>query len=161
MKSNKKFKGILDNINDKVTAENLINLEMKNLEKLFNPNFKKIYDCIFFENQKINLSIDEFNKLLKIHDDKTGFEASYNEVRINDYIENEISVNESLLIVLLLIDIWGLKLKSLNPKSKFCFIVSCEPPYTTLRFHKVRSDEILWISEDLEKFDQPIGYTIV
>ncbi|MDF9825369.1 hypothetical protein M2475_001824 [Breznakia sp. PF5-3] len=161
MKSNKKFRSILANINHKVEDAYLINMKMDNLKKLFNPRFENIYGCIVFKNQNINLSIDDFNRLLKIYNDKTGFEANNNEIRVNDYIENDITVDESLEIALLLIDNWSLKLKKIDMKSEFCFIISCEPPYTTLRFHKVREDEALWISEELEKFDQPIGYTII
>lgn len=43
---------------------------------------------------------------------------------------------------------------------KFCTILSEDNGRWTYRFHIVHDGEPLWISEDLEKFAQPIMYDI-
>ena len=46
------------------------------------------------------------------------------------------------------------------PNRKFCIIFSMDESDITVRFHTYREVEGLWISEDLESYDNPILYEI-
>lgn len=54
-----------------------------------------------------------------------------------------------------------MELKIIDCESKFCLISSCDDDNVTIRFHKIRNEEPLWLSDDLEQYDQPVGYIIV
>ena len=94
--------------------------------------------------------------------DKTGYEASNTETRINCYFENEISMITGTQIALMVIEVWALKLKQMEPNSKFCFIMCSGEDHVEIRFHKVRNDEIKWLADDIESYkDDAVGYVVI
>lgn len=158
------MKELMDNCKDK--SNQIITFSQDSLDKLFNPPFYKLYDCIIFSNSSINYeSEEEFNDIInRMYGDKTGFESSNTETLINSFIkDDELTVSDILPVALTVINNWINVLKRLEPNCKFCFILSCdcEMSYVTLRFHKVRNNEQFWISDDIENFQQPVGYVII
>lgn len=157
---NKKMEKIIENLNN-ITPDNLILFNLKKLKMLLLPNFQYIYDCIIISNEKMVFTENEFLEIIKLNNDKTGYEVNNTETRVNAYIENEnISIYESLSISLMIIDIWAIELRTVCSSDKFCFIISCDDNDVTFRFHKIRNNEPMWVAKDLESYEQPIGYVI-
>lgn len=65
-------------------------------------------------------------------------------------------------IALLSIEIWALRLKHMEPNSKFCLIMCSDKEHVEIRFHKVRENEIRWLAEAPEGYeDGAVGYVVV
>jgi len=160
MINNEKMKNMLQETEKSNINEKLVKLTLDNIKKLFCPNFIHIYDCIIISDKEIELSVGQYDKVIGMFGDRTGYEASNNDTRINDYFDSGVSGFEALSIAMILIDVWGNKLKALEPDINFCFIVDCNDDYVTLRFHKVRIDERMWLSNNIEDYSGAIGYII-
>jgi len=163
MKTNKLMKQIINRLNLSQENKRLISHKY-NLINDDLLNLKSVHDCIIISNEDINLSDEEFMSVINSYTDKTGYEASCTEILINHYIDNEsIETDELITITLLLIETLSEKLKLMSRNKDFCFIFSVDNDYkyVTLRFHKVRCNEPLWVSMDLEDYVQPIAYIII
>lgn len=159
--TNSKMKNLLNYISTYSNTEEL-QLSIQQLKVLFSPPLKIVKDCIIITEESIDKLEKSFNNAIKMYMDKTGYEASNTETRINYYFENEISVETGTQIALMVIEIWALKLKQLEPYSQFCLIMCSDEEHVEIRFHKVRDDENSWLSEDLEEYkDGAVGYFIV
>jgi len=121
----------------------------KSLDKimLIWPEFYEVKGFVLLKkNKDIDKELDA-DKILSLYHDRTGFEASYNEFRIEDYFEWCIGKPiDGLAMAIKLSEIWGLKLKKEFPDYKFYIIMSYDGSFTTIRFHKYRDDEDSWIS---------------
>lgn len=138
----------------------------ESLQDLLMPSFQSVFDCIIISKEVLEFeSEEEFLKIIKdMYTDKTGYEASVTDTLLNYYLEDEyLTLGELLSLSLIIIKLWEKQLKLITKKSKFCFIVSgeVETNFVTIRFHQFREDEGMWLLEDLEKYDAPIGYKIV
>ena len=152
-KFNHSMKSLLKDINTK--EQNIIKTNLNELEKIINPKIIEIHDCIILDlnNTIINKNIN-FNFILEIFGDRVGYEASCNEIRINDYIISG-SFNSIIKLSFKIIEILKDKLKSKYPNDKFCIIFSSDKEVVTLRFYKIRKDEKTWLNEeDLEKYTE-------
>ena len=126
----------------------------------------KNYDCIIIaDDNKDLLPKHEFLKNVEeMYIDKTGYEASITDTLINYYIEEEdVKLQDILPVAFTVIDVWSSQLKMIDSLSKFCFIVTCESDYNhvTIRFHKLRDNEPMWIDSNLEQYEEPVGYVII
>lgn len=129
-----------------------ITLSTDNMLKILNPNFIQVYDCIIIDtNNEIKAENINFKRILSMFQDRTGYEASCNEVRINDYIDcpNKMGILKAAEIVM---KVWEKKLVSEYPQYKFCIIFSFNEGYATLRFHVLRENEQPWLKSDLETY---------
>ena len=76
--------------------------------------------------------------------------------------DNRLPVPVATKIAFMAMKIWALKLKELDPESKFCIIICSLDKYVEIRFHKVRDDEVSWLSGDIESDKKvAIGYICV
>ncbi|MGF6907915.1 hypothetical protein [Fusobacterium sp. PH5-44] len=118
----------------------LLEVEYKKLKKLLVPRFLKIDDCIIITNEEKSKLERNFDNVLKslYSNDKTHYEYSINETLINYFFENCDSTSILINLGLIVLDIWGLKLKEVDAKSKFWIILGCDKNKVTLRFHKAR-----------------------
>ncbi|NRT61815.1 hypothetical protein B0P06_004282 [Clostridium saccharoperbutylacetonicum] len=84
--------------------------------------------------------------------DRTGYEASCNEIIINYYIDD---LDDNIIIQTgkIIMDSWKEKLKEKYPKYQFSIILSFNKGYCTIRFHKIREDEDRWLESDLDKYE--------
>lgn len=149
---------ILNTKMEKIICDSNNNEDLKEFISEFCDNYllktKIIRDCIIYD-QEGDLSEEKINfeRILQFYGDWTGYEASCNEIRITDYLDlNKKNIGNIL-------DIFNyLKKGLLNmyPNRKFCIIISIDEPDITLRFHTYRKEEEIWISEDLESYDNPI-----
>ena len=158
--ANNKMKKILEYISTHLTDEE-VNFKIQQLNELLLPSFKKVKDCIIITKTNVNELEKALEDMIKIYGDKTGYEASNTDTRINCYLENEISMETGIRIALDIIEIWALQLKKLEGSSKFCFIICADEDFVELRFHKVRSDEKLWLSEELDSYEEFVAYCIL
>lgn len=65
---------------------------------------KEVCDCIIITDSDVSNIEENFDNILKMYMDRTGYEASNTETRINDYFTSEISVLDGLKIAMLLVD---------------------------------------------------------
>ena len=102
-----------------------------------------------------------FEQAIKFLGGKNFYEISYTEILINSYLQTQnYTLYTVLKLTMLTIEMWKNQLKLLEPKGQFCFIISCDANRVTLRFHKVREGQPEWLNNDLEIYDQPIGYLV-
>lgn len=111
---------------------------------------KKIKECIIYdkdgtlEEEKIN-----FDRILQLVGDWTGYEVSCNELRFE---RNSIPQSQFLRVASRLGDMLSQKF---NGKEIVVYI-SLFDNEIELRFHTHREDEGLWLDRDLNKYDMPI-----
>ena len=159
--ANLKMKQLLNRLADYESKEELRH-NVKHLNELFNPPFKKVKDCILISKKDVKELENSLDSALDIYTDKTGYEVSNSEVRINDYFENEISMETGTLIALLVIRMWALQLKELDPNATFCLIMSSDEDRVEIRFHKLRKEEPMGVADDIESYkDGAIGYVCI
>ena len=139
-----------------------IKVHIEKLESLFSPPFKKVKDCVIISNKSTAELEEHFDRAIKMYTDKTGYEASNSETRINCYFDEPVSVLSCTRIALLTVSLWAAQLKVLVPESKFCFIICSSNDHVEIRFHKVRSEESNWLDENLENYaEEAVGYIII
>ncbi|AVQ47802.1 hypothetical protein C7M60_18785 [Clostridium botulinum] len=85
--------------------------------------------------------------------DRTGYEASCNEIRINDYVDVYDDYN-ILSLSKVIIQAWKYKLKTEYPEYKFLIILAYREGYATLRFHVFRENEGTWLVNDLNAYKE-------
>lgn len=163
--ANERMQGLFDLASSlKEKGNTQLHISLHSLKNLFLSTFKQIDDCIIIakdENTELVPAID-YSFLKRTYGDFTGYEAANNETRINDFFENELSAELGVAVALLVADIWALRLKAIEPKSMFCLILSCNNNQTMLRFHKIRQNEKMWLSENIEGYqDEAVGYSLV
>lgn len=80
--------------------------------------------------------------------DRTQLEAEKNHIYIDEVIEN---INndeiESLKLAKIMAEILEKRLKKQFPKYKFYIIISQDEYSTSIRFYKIRENEIIWFDE--------------
>ena len=115
---------------------------------------KLIKGCIIFDEREM---LDEnkinFSRILKIVKDWTGNEISCNELRFS---KEELPSNQFLYLAENLQSMLSQKYKG----RKFGIVISLYDEIVDLRFHTYRSDEGLWLDKDLNKYDNPILYSV-
>ncbi len=119
----------------------------KRIEKLF-KDLKSENGCLFLATHNGKANAESVS-------DKTDFEACYNEILINSLFPKK---KLSPAFAMQFFAQFNARLQS-GFDEKICAIMSEDDGRWTYRFHIVREDG-LWISEDLEKFAQPIVYDV-
>ena len=143
-------------------AEDGFEMRMEPCKRLFFPPLKKVKDCVIISEKPVGKLEAAFDKALEMYMDKTGYEASNTETRLNSYFEKNISMEMGTKMALMVLEIWSLQLKNIEPHSKFCLILSCDEEYVEIRFHKIHPGEKMWLDENLEDYpEEAIGYAIV
>lgn len=129
-----------------------IQMSTDNMSKILTPNFIEVYNCIIIDtNNEIKAENIDFERILLMFHDRTGYEASCNEVRLNDYIDcsDEMGVLKTAEIIM---KVWEKKLVMEYPQYRFCIILSFSEGYAKLRFHMIRENEKSWLKSDLETY---------
>lgn len=143
---NRNMEKILSDID--IKEENIIKVDLNKLEKILNPNFIEIHECIILNSHnKIMQKNIDFKLIIKRFGDRVGYEASCNEIRVNDYII-EGTFNSIVKLSFNIIDILQYKLQSKYPNNEFSIVFSSDKEYITLRFYKIREDEKPWLKEE-------------
>lgn len=159
--ANKKMNNLLNDLSDP-SPEDMFKMELGQLKKLFFPPFKQVRDCVLISETPVERLEQSFDKAIEMYIDKTGYEASNTETRINDFFENSISRGFGIQIACMVLEAWGLQLKKMEPQSRFCFIMSCDEDHVEIRFHKIRANESMWMAGALEDYkDEAVGYVMI
>ncbi len=158
---NKNMKELLEKVSS-FPYEKEIKGDSGGVRNLLNPPLKKVKDCIIISDKSVEILETFYDKAIEMYTDKTGYEASNTETRINDFFEKNISMEEGTKIALVVLEQWGSKLKQIEPSAKFCLIISCDEECVEIRFHKMHEGEAMWLDENLENYDDgAIGYTMI
>ena len=158
---NREMKRLLKNISDHPSVENL-KFDFSELYDLFFSKFKKVKDCIIISKKSVNELEVFFDKVMEKYKYKTWYEAVNTDTRIDCYFEGKVSMMARTQIALIALEIWALRLKQMEPDSKFCLIMYSNEDRVEIRFHKVRENEIKWLADDLEGYQgDAVGYVIV
>ncbi|MDE6732194.1 MAG: hypothetical protein K2J77_04890 [Oscillospiraceae bacterium] len=145
MKSNKSMQTLL--LKGGELSPSDFTLTEKRIEKLF-KDLKHENGCLFLATH--NGKANDGNIT-----DKTEFEAWYNEVLINSLFPKKQIMPA---FAMQFFAQFNARLQS-EFDEKICAIMSEDDGCWTYRFHIVREGG-LWISEDLEKFAQPVIYDV-
>lgn len=120
----------------------------KRVEKLFR-DLRYENGCLFLATHNGKANSENVS-------DKVEFEAWHNEVLINSEFPKK-KITPAFAVQFFAQ--FNARLRS-EYGERICAIMSEDDGWWTYRFHIVRAGEPLWISEDLEKFSQPIMYDI-
>ena len=111
---------------------------------------KIIKDCIIFdENGKLEESKINFDRILKIVGDWTGYEISCNELR---YFKSELPPDQFLCFA----DGLNSALSQKYNGRKFGIVITLDSEIIDLRLHTYREKEGLWLDTTLDKYDNTI-----
>lgn len=157
---NSKMNEVLEN---KEAMKEKIEVDLDCLSELFFPELKKVYDCIIISSENLDELEANFESSIEFLGGKNFYEVSETEILMNSYLEDsgkKYSLYTLLNLAQMVVYIWQVQLNSLDSDSKFCFIISCDEKRVTLRFHKVREGEPEWLADDLDLYDEPVGYII-
>lgn len=153
---------IFKHIHDKKNDNEILSIKISDLEDLIYPKFVKVKDCIVISEKDAAELEYYFERVLPRYTDKTGYETSHNTIQLKYVFENDISSEIGVKIALLLMEVWTPRIKSIDEKAKIVFIISnSEDSGVDLRFHKLHDGEGLWISQDIEGYEEAVAYTIV
>ena len=159
--ANREMKRLLKDISNNPSVESL-KFNFSELYDLFFPKFKKVKDCIIISKKSVDELEMFFDRSVKACQDKTGYEVYSSETRIDCHFEGEVSMMAGTQIALIALEVWALRLKQMDPNSKFCLIMYSNEDRVEIRFHKVRENEIKWLADDLEGYQgDAVGYVIV
>lgn len=94
--------------------------------------------------------------------DRTGYEASNNEIRLIDYIldQTPLTIENQYVMGHALVELLSERIVRVFGEKELCFILSFDESNLTIRFHTFREDEGVWIDTDLEKYAEPVEYLI-
>ena len=120
--ANREMKKLLKDIYDHPSVENL-EFNFLELYDLFFPKFKKVKDCVIIAEESVDELEMYFDKVMKTYKYKTWYEVDNTETRIDCHFEGEISMMAGTQIALIALEIWALRLKQIDPDSKFCLIM--------------------------------------
>jgi len=134
-------------------------VDFEGLQKLFNKKIVKIVDTFIIEevHESIDVEVAEknFDKLIRMNTDKTGYESSCNEFRIIDYFSETLSVEDQWEIGMIVMENF---LQKEDFPFPCIFYYGYDESILTMRFHKYRASEGLWLLEDLEGYSNPVAY---
>ncbi len=141
---NKKMKKQNNDIIDEKNSDDL-NKIITHIVK----NTKLIKEAVIFDEDGINESDVDFDEIFSIVNDWTGYEIGCNEIRIENrkFESHQYSTFARILHE---------SLKEKYPDKHFLVYLMLDNDYVEIRFHILRNNEEIWISNDLNTYDTPI-----
>lgn len=135
------------------------------LVNLFNKRIIKIYDAHIIENVGERISTesikDNFEELISMNTDLTGYECSANEFRVIDVFgENNFSLSPIQQFILGKVIMENLITKKNFPIPSVVYFTFDEDNLS-MRFHKYRPNEGFWVASELENYEEPVGYFFI
>ena len=159
--ANREMKKLLKDISDHPSVESL-KFNFSELYDLFFPKFKKVKDCVIIAEESTDELEKFFDRAMEMYKYKIWYEFYNAETRIDCHFEGKVSMMARTQIALIALEIWALRLKQMDPDSKFCLIMYGNEDRVEIRFHKVRENEIKWLADDIDSYQGgAVGYVIV
>ena len=159
--ANSEMKKLLKDVSNNPSVESL-KFNFSELYDLFFPKFKKVKDCVIIAEESVDELEMFFDRAIEMSFNKTVYEAGCTETRIDCHFEGKVSMMAGTQIALIALEIWALRLKQIDPDSKFCLIMCSNEDRVEIRFHKFREDEGMLLADDLEGYQgDAVGYVIV
>ena len=159
--ANREMKKLLKDVSNHPSVESL-KFNFSELYDLFFPKFKKVKDCVIIAEESTDELEKFFDRAIEMSFNKTVYEAGCTETRIDCHFEGKVSMMAGTQIALIALEIWALRLKQIDPDSKFCLIMCSNEDRVEIRFHKFREDEGMLLADDLEGYQgDAVGYVIV
>lgn len=155
--TNQKMNNLLKKINNSNYIDKSLKISLQNVQEIMWPKFYKKNGCIFINKSSLFNQFQTDNDLSKI-------EADENEFPINGYLEIKKNTPKLEIVKfgLMLVEMWGCKLKNEFPDSKFHIIFSFSERYGNLRFYKIRDNDFgNLICLDLDNLDSYANAIIV
>lgn len=146
MKSNRRMQKLL--LSGGELSESDFALTEKRIEKLF-EDLRYENSCLFLATYNGKAKSENVS-------DRVEFEAWHNEILLNSLFPKK---KITPAFAAQFFAQFNARLQ-LEYDEKICAIMSEDDGRWTYRFHIVREGESLWISEDLERFSQPIMYDV-
>ena len=159
--ANNEMKKLLKEVSEQPSTE-ILKFNFSELYDLFFPEFKKVKDCVIISKKSVNELERFFDRAMEIYKYKICYESSHTETRIDCHFEGEVSMMAGTQIALITLEIWALRLKQMDPDSKFCLIMCSNEDRVEIRFHKFRENEGTFFTDDLDSYhNSAVGYVIV
>ena len=159
--ANREMKKLLKDVSNHPSVESL-KFNFSELYDLFFPKFKKVKDCVIIAEESTDELEKFFDRAIEMSFNKTVYEAGCTETRIDCHFEGKVSMMAGTQIALIALEIWALRLKQIDPDSKFCLIMCSNEDRVEIRFHKFREDEGMLLADDLEGYQgDAVEYVIV
>lgn len=132
------------------------------ISEVFTPKLINIHGCIIINNadEDISLTDEQFAKVVKMHTDRTGYEASCNDIGLNYYFSEKTSIRAMLETSHAIATCWQQTIMNFDPQKQHCIIIGCIDESITMRFHSIWPDEPLWIHDDIENYSEAVAYVI-
>lgn len=140
-------------------------IDFKAINTLFNKKIIKVYDAYIIEEVEEDISIESiknnFDELIHMNTDLTGYECSVNDFRLVDAFDKEnFNLSSTQQFVLGRIIMRNLISKKNFPTPSVVYFTFDEG-ILSMRFHKYRPTEGLWVSKELENYEEPVGYFFI
>lgn len=143
---NKAMKKIVSNQTIE-SCDNKFNTILDNIIK----KTRRIKESVIYDEDEIDESSINFERIFKFVDDCTGYEISCNEIRIETVM---LSSNQYVTFANMLQKM----LKNKYRDKDFVVYICLNDDYIEVRFHAYRENEGFWLNENLNMYNTPILY---
>lgn len=136
-------------------------LTLNEADMLFNRRVFDIYGCLVLDitldrTAKIELTKEQFEKVLQNNLDRTGYEYSNNEFRVVDYIKRDMNKDEQYLLSMMYIKHLNARL-TLMTKQKINYVLFFTDDALQIRFYQEWEGEPQLHIENLEDYKDPVA----
>lgn len=129
------------------SCENKFNTILDNILK----KTRRIQESIIYDEDEIDESTVNFERIFKFVGDLTGYEISCNEIRIENIM---LSSNQYVIFANMLQKM----LKNKYEDKDFVVYICLNDDYIEVRFHTYRENEGFWLNENLDMYNTPVLY---
>lgn len=145
MKTNSKMKQYLDSLVKTGSIDNFT-IDLTRVESIIFPIFFEWDDCILLSQER-NSELPTHFLPNQFVSDRTGFEADYNHIHLNDIFDEVVHPDAILNIGTKILEVWAAVLyRQYNGHRRFMLILSYDGEEVVLRFYTVRENEVAWLN---------------
>lgn len=142
--------------------EDIPTLTIKELESLFNRSIQNIHGCLLLDctvnrSDDADITKEQFDKVIKYHNGKSGYEYSNNEFRIVDYVKKELSITEQYLLGMSYMRYLNSRLILLTDRKIYYFLFFDDNDIFQIRFYQKWVDDEDFRSVNIEDYSNPVA----
>lgn len=153
--TNNKMNNLIKKIGNYQYIDKSLKITLQDMQEIMWPKFYEKNGCIFVNKSSL-INEQSLNMALSKQ------EAENNEFPIDGYLETNKNTPKLEIVKfgLIVVEMWGSKLKYEFPNSKFHIIFSYDGKYSKIRFYKLREDEnndCVWVDlNELNSYENAI-----